>query len=829
MDDQNTKPNHIIIPHKPVEKDEFDGAHQRIAKALEKIITNEEQPGISIGLEGPRGSGKSTVLKILQKNIREDIEHLDNTVFAIIDTWAHGGDQLRRASLEVIVDALADKDWINKRDWLPKFEIAERKDIPLGLGTSVAVIMTITSWLFFPDTLQPDLKQLMLDELPSMWLVVPTMFFLYLWVVQRFGIDSVQWVINAFKGNFKTKIEKPSHEAKESSWLFQKWYRAIVEEALDRPNRNLVIVFDNLDRLSNSQSKKAVQTLQVFLDDLVEQSTEDGWRNRVTFICCYARDKLGEKLEDIRIEQELVKTVFVTPVDEKTSINDHFEKVFNVQFRVPLLPPMSWIDYARKGFKRRGFDETVVDSFIKILQRFYRDKKPPTPRELQLCINEMIALKLQNTDVMESDESLLNYWLWTKDKTDILEELLEWHFPKYSDSNARNASLSIDEIMTFSAYYMGMPKRKAYQALISRPIRDALRNAKSPEILKKLSENAHEYTQVLTAEIEHLLEPYTPVNTILETIYLLYQHEDSPKEHEDCFNIFQQRLPLKELELLHDEDMVDQMVEAIDLIFERLEGSANLSDIIDPEIICVIGGEKPNRANSSSWFEFYYKLIKRFSTKRLGNELFVLTGNKIQCHNVLVRIFNDWNADNEFVRKFVNKIVYVPSEDEDPAGLPFFDYFRWVKGNSNEGVVERILNGHVQPDAIQRELEIEILNSRIKSSVVNQVCEKFYLKNASYSRKNSILAWQMNEKLREEVGTDLLSPWEIVLDRTRDPNNERQFELIVDEIYKLEQSITDLNITTILEDVSTKSPFSERYLKPVIEELSDIKQKMNAT
>ena len=98
-----------------------DQTHKRIADKLFEIITARNEDGMTIGLEGEWGSGKSTVVKLLQERLKA--EKADKTFVFYIDAWEHEGDHLRRVFLETLIENV--KNW---KEW-PKEIIEQLNDI----------------------------------------------------------------------------------------------------------------------------------------------------------------------------------------------------------------------------------------------------------------------------------------------------------------------------------------------------------------------------------------------------------------------------------------------------------------------------------------------------------------------------------------------------------------------------------------------------------------------------------------------------------------------------------------------------------------------------
>ncbi len=112
------------ILHEVVAPDDLfpDKTHEKIANTLFDLIQSSDQ-GVTIGLEGGWGSGKSTVVNLLRKKLA-DLG--DDTLFFIFDAWAHDGDPLRRIFLESLISEI-DPDGKDEKLTLLQQEISGRK------------------------------------------------------------------------------------------------------------------------------------------------------------------------------------------------------------------------------------------------------------------------------------------------------------------------------------------------------------------------------------------------------------------------------------------------------------------------------------------------------------------------------------------------------------------------------------------------------------------------------------------------------------------------------------------------------------------------------
>ena len=80
------------------------------ANLLKQVITEEQNLPVTIGLYGDWGSGKSSILKILQNAIETEEETKENTIVIYFDGWCFESfDDAKMALMQGIVDKLEEK------------------------------------------------------------------------------------------------------------------------------------------------------------------------------------------------------------------------------------------------------------------------------------------------------------------------------------------------------------------------------------------------------------------------------------------------------------------------------------------------------------------------------------------------------------------------------------------------------------------------------------------------------------------------------------------------------------------------------------------------
>ena len=120
-----------FLSDKPTGIDTFQSqAHTKIATAITEVIKEDKIK--LIGLEGEWGSGKSNIIKLIEKNLNEN-----GYIFYTYDAWGHQEDLQRRSFLENLTEVMKikfkdNKKWSNKlNSLLATTTKTEQKEVPI--------------------------------------------------------------------------------------------------------------------------------------------------------------------------------------------------------------------------------------------------------------------------------------------------------------------------------------------------------------------------------------------------------------------------------------------------------------------------------------------------------------------------------------------------------------------------------------------------------------------------------------------------------------------------------------------------------------------------
>lgn len=381
------------------DKDAFKKhTHENIADAL-SVLIEKEQGGLTIGVEGPWGGGKSTVLKILRRK-------LTKSYFFFFDAWAHEGDSLRRVFLESLCeyfkDGLKDNAGVCKELDVLEREIDGRRVVTTTSTTHQPTLMGLLSVVsasaaalgvgilsvsrdannqFCPWMLGASIALL---SCPA---VVVVGRFFYLTYQRWFGSLKKFWTVNnwAFLQDPSTdETERDvTEEDERSSVEFERFFGKIMGKVMEvDKDKQLVIAIDNLDRINPEDSFRLWSTLQTFLQKRSLCVEKGDWFNRLWILVPYDSEGLSKLWNRDGKSPEMVKSFM--------------DKCFQIRIEVPRPLMSDWESFAKTKIEEalKGWpvnDRQVVFEILRNTREGVLDI--PTPREIKNYINQVAVVR----------------------------------------------------------------------------------------------------------------------------------------------------------------------------------------------------------------------------------------------------------------------------------------------------------------------------------------------------------------------------------------------------------------------------------------------------
>ena len=521
-----------LLREESVDNDLFeDKTHENIAKSILKLITNEER-GISIGLEGPWGSGKSTVISILKRKLQDGGHQIPLIQF---DAWAHEGDPLRRIFLESLIDELEPYVESNVRKEINnlKEKIAHRQKItnikttrtttalgkwlsialflvPVGLGL-LSSVGYINSYLVF-------IGGLILSGAPLL-IVVGNIIRILKDKGWKDIFNSKNWAFLEEEAN-ENITQEVSKEDERSSIEFERYFDQIMEIVFKNSKiKKLILVVDNLDRIDVHDALKIWSTLQTFLSQRTQTWNKKEWFDRIWIIVPYDAEGLSclwNRSTD-GTNQNLSKPFF--------------DKCFQLRIEVPKPIFSGWETFAKRMMDDalEGWTQSDKDELIRVLRMTRKDLTDiPTPREIKNYVNQAGFLASQWGHIM-SISSIAYYVCW-KELANKTTDEIKSELVKNELIDSKHKTLLPEKcIKELAGLVFGVTPKKGFQLLLEPEISMALKNGDG-ERLKKLCENHNDgFWHIFNYHIEHHDMDLNFVLTSAKAIYDSLWKDNSEK------------------------------------------------------------------------------------------------------------------------------------------------------------------------------------------------------------------------------------------------------------------------------------------------------------
>lgn len=560
-----------FLDNKPCGKDLFAGrTHEKTAKQIVSLI--KDSVVRIIGIDGGWGSGKSNIVHLIEKELKNDNYH-----FFVYNAWGFQSDFQRRSILENLTSFLIDSEKVlyrNKWDGRLLQLLSRKRSVGTKIVKELSAIAKVGSIIAFTLPVLICINNLIEKSSYNLlyWGIVLLLSFIILCYLQiknmkKYGqtINLSNFIYELFFSYLDYTSEKNKdgieqsmkyetiYDEEPSSRDFKNWMKEI---DVDIKEHKLVIVFDNMDRLSHKKVQELWASIHTFF-------AEEKYDN-IYVIVPFDREhiKSAFKSEDIITEQNKNS-------ESKCFGNDFINKTFDVVYRVA--PPLlsDWKIYFAEKWKE-AFNTNVSS---KITQVYDLLSRIITPRGIIAFINEFVAIK-QISDISIPDEYIALF-IFGKDKISLKphEEILN---PTYL--GAMDFMYKEDENLPryISALYYQLPTDKALDIVYTENLKKALEN-NDVENIKKIQSNPTVFYSVLENAITNISNIS---NTVLALDHCLTNEEtESVKLVWKCIYKREQAQEVKSALQDYQKVLILHIEEKEEYLKKLVESFYNLNDI----------------------------------------------------------------------------------------------------------------------------------------------------------------------------------------------------------------------------------------------------------
>lgn len=463
-----------ILADTPSDDDKFQ-SHKKISNAIGNII-RKGVGGVTIGLEGKWGSGKSTVIRLLEKDLLEN----KNIFFLSFDAWVHQADPLRRAFLESLISNAINKGWFFRNSnggklsekWHKEKEALSKKIKVLTKNVKPVVTafgqLLLTSLLLFPfgslivvNSLKPPANRgappiafdWAVTSVGIFFMLLPFLIILINWLCVRNDEEKKESLFSIFYQKSHTdEISKTSESLDASTIEFQEKFDQLMSDLLEPVDTKLVIVLDNLDRLNSKEVEDVWPVLRAFLDN--PKFSASPWFRRLWVLVPYAQEGLNGSLSKSNHNRDLEENdVFKAGDDSRDGYalrkkDPHFlEKIFQLKIFIPAPILSNWRLYLENLLAQAFGDDCDADKahiIYILLTRHYGFSDPPGPRELKNIINGMVGTTYQWGFTIPLEHQAYFVLLKRDDKmSDLRAQLRNGKVNLHGDLLGENVQLSL--------------------------------------------------------------------------------------------------------------------------------------------------------------------------------------------------------------------------------------------------------------------------------------------------------------------------------------------------------------------------------------------------
>ena len=321
---EDSSTDFMYLRDQPIASKDLDRfEYSPFVDVLRDIIKNSKGP-LNIGLFGPWGAGKSSILSLLEEALKNENE----AELIIIDAWKISSQHLREEFLiemnnrfevfdkeNFLRDLVSSKEEEQLEQHKESWPNIVKKLIPSIVVFSISAILVLIDKL---GQSKPENSSAVTDIIP---LTVVVGFFLAI-------LPNLKSITEEFK-SLRTTLARGTRTTfprVELSQQFQNIFLELLDKILDK-KKSLVIAIDNLDRCESEVVIEMLSMIKTFMGNI----------EKCKYIIACDNNAIESHLANIRN---------FTPLDSIVTPREFLQKFFQITMRVPPFIPGDLTEYA---------------------------------------------------------------------------------------------------------------------------------------------------------------------------------------------------------------------------------------------------------------------------------------------------------------------------------------------------------------------------------------------------------------------------------------------------------------------------------------------------
>lgn len=522
----------VILIDDPSSEDLFHGkGHEKTAIALANTISEFAVEDRAIGIDGPWGSGKSSIVEMADKKLTASKTNTDPAFhFFTFDIWKSQGSAFRRSFLEHLL-FWAQDHFPTKKNKLKEIEnIVKSKTRSIDTDSQANLdwygIMVLLGLPFLP--IYYFWAKKVFDSSKGSDFLFSKPFLLLLFFVAVTLIKALmnikdkkdsfrealsRTLLISSKQYAKQRVTQHIRETDPNDFEFQATLLKILNTIQDKKNK-VVIILDNIDRLPADEINEYWALVRsIFSRNSILKMEPN---NTITAIVPYSRENIQENIKNAR-EDDKEQTL------SSLSSRELFSKTFD-EILVVAPPVMSnskeffeeKLKKALPKFKNTNELFRVYLIFNSILRA---ENGHATPRQIISFVNDLTGLYVMHSGHFQL--TIIATYLAYRDQLENDPSVLTK--PDFLSSRLKNLTKEPDIEMKLAALVYNVDESLAFQLLLDNRISAAATHEESSELLKLSNspgfdirvnevvlDNAIEWVQ--TGEFEQVIENFSLIH-----------------------------------------------------------------------------------------------------------------------------------------------------------------------------------------------------------------------------------------------------------------------------------------------------------------------------